>query len=112
MYDSRKLASRREQIWPQVLRETAGIDWRDAAQVELCRAFGEKPKLDFIEHATHDSTVYFTRDDQYPPLDAWVLAGMLERFRPSRMIEIGSGFSTLVSARANREWLDRSMWLT
>ena len=112
MYDSRELASRREQIWPQVLRETAGIDWRDAAQVELCRAFGEKPKFDFVEQSPDDPTVYFTRNDQYPPLDAWVLVGMLERFRPSRMIEIGSGFSTLVSARANRERLDRSVWLT
>jgi predicted O-methyltransferase YrrM len=112
MYDSREIAERRDQIWPQPPRDTIGIDWRDDSQVELCRAFGERPKFDFVEDATEDPTVYFTRNDQYPPLDAWILAGMLERFRPARMIEIGSGFSTLVSARANREWLDREMRLT
>lgn len=112
MYDSRQLAAERERLWPPAPRETIGIDWRDEAQVELASQFAAAPKLDFVADPTEDPTVYHTRNDQYPPLDAWVLAGMLERVRPARMIEVGSGFSTLVSARVNRERLDRSMHLT
>ncbi len=111
MYDTREIAARREQIWPPSPRQTVGIDWRDSAQVRLCREIGGEPKFDFA-HATDDPTVYYASNDQYPPLDAWILAGMLWHYRPARMIEIGSGFSTLVSARANREWLGGTMRLT
>jgi predicted O-methyltransferase YrrM len=36
----------------------------------------------------------------FGPLDAYVLFAMVRRFRPSRIIEIGSGYSTLVMQRA------------
>jgi SAM-dependent methyltransferase/predicted O-methyltransferase YrrM len=112
MYDVEELASRRGRLWPQTPSETPGIDWRDRSQLELCRALGAEPKLELAADPTDDPTVYYASNDQYPPLDAWVLAGLLESRRPSRMIEVGSGFSTLVSARVNRERLDHSMRLT
>jgi len=112
MYDVEELASRRSRLWPQTPRATHGIDWRDASQLELCRALGAAPKLKLAADPTGDPTEYYASNDQYPPLDAWVLAGLLERRRPGRMIEVGSGFSTLVSARVNRELLDRGMRLT
>ena len=52
---------------------------------------------------TDDPTEYFTANDQYPALDAWLLEAMLTHLRPRRMIEVGSGFSSLVTARVNRE---------
>jgi SAM-dependent methyltransferase len=112
MYDTRELASRRDRLWPPTPRETVGIDWQDSAQLDLCQVFGRQQKLDFIDDPGEDPTVYYASNDQYPPLDAWVLAGILEERRPQRMIEVGSGFSTLVSARVNRERLDLSMKLT
>jgi SAM-dependent methyltransferase len=103
---------RRSQIWPAEPRETVGIDWRDAQQLALLERFAAHEPLEFADAATPDPTEYFAANDQFPPLDAWLLAGLLEHLRPSRMIEIGSGFSTLVSARVNRERLDGSMALT
>ena len=55
--------------------------------------------------ATEDPTEYFAANDQYPALDAWLLEGLLRYLRPARMIEVGSGFSSLVTARVNREFL-------
>lgn len=113
MYDTRELATERERLWPASPRETVGIDWRVDAQLELCRTvFAGQDKFDFIDEPSDDPTEYHAGNDQYPPLDAWVLAGILEHARPARMIEIGSGFSTLIAARTNRERLGGSMQLT
>jgi len=113
--DPKELARepRRSQIWPAQPRPTIGIDWRVDEQVRLCReVFSRQRHLDFVAAAPDDPTEYFTDNDQYPPLDAWLLEAMLQHVRPRRMIEVGSGFSTLVSARVNRELLDGSMRLT
>ncbi len=113
MYNTSELAARREQLWPETPRETVGIDWRDDAQLELCQTvFARQEKLEFPDEPSGDPTEYFAANDQYPPHDAWVLAGLLEHFRPTRMIEVGSGYSTLVSARVNRERLQMGMELT
>jgi SAM-dependent methyltransferase/predicted O-methyltransferase YrrM len=112
MYDSRELAAQRGRIWPSAPRETVGIDWRQTAQIELCGVLARQAQFDFVDEPTADPTVYHALNDQYPPLDAWVLSGVLQHFRPTRMVEVGCGFSTLVSARTNRECLDMSMRLT
>jgi predicted O-methyltransferase YrrM len=112
MYDTQELKARREQLWAATPRETVGIDWREDAQLELCRTvFSRQSKLDFIDDPSDDPSEYYALNGQYPPLDAWVLAGVLEHFRPARMIEVGCGFSTLVSARVNRERLELGMHL-
>ena len=106
MYDTRELATQRERLWPASPRETVGIDWRADAQLELCRTvFSAQDNFEFIDEPSDDQTEYHAGNDQYPPLDAWVLSGILEHARPARMIEIGSGFSTLIAARTNRERL-------
>ncbi len=112
MYDARELAGEHERIWPARPREAVGIDWRSDRQLELCMdVFARQVKFDFIEEPSEDHTEYHALNDQYPPLDAWTLSGILQDIRPTRMVEIGCGFSTLVSARTNRERLDASMHL-
>jgi hypothetical protein len=108
VYDPRELASepRRSQVWPPVPRPAIGVDWRDADQVALCAGpFAAQQRLDFVDDEPADPTLYFTANDQFPALDAWALEAILRHFRPQRMIEVGSGFSSLVTARVNREQL-------
>lgn len=112
MYDTRELETQRERLWPAHPADTPGIAWRDADQLELCRTLGRQDMFEFIDDPSDDPTVYHASNDQYPPLDAWVLAALLEHYRPARMVEIGCGFSTLISARCNRERLDMQMELT
>jgi len=111
--DTRELGAepRHSEVWPGRPRETPGIDWPDDVQVALCRdVFGRQERLELSDEpeAPFD---YFTGNDQFAPFDAWVLEGFLRHLRPGRMIEVGSGFSTLLSARVNREHLDGSMQL-
>jgi SAM-dependent methyltransferase/predicted O-methyltransferase YrrM len=110
MYDARELAQRRSQIWPKQPRSTPDIDWRDEAQVALCEAvFAAQAPLELRRDESDDPSEYWALNSQYPPLDAWVLAGLLSDLRPARTIEIGSGYSSLVTARVNRERLDGTM---
>jgi predicted O-methyltransferase YrrM len=113
MYDTRELTGQRERLWPAVPRETVGINWREPSQVALCRdVFARQEHCEFSEDAVEDATEYFAMNGQYPPLDAWVLEAMMRHFRPRRMIEVGCGFSTLVTARVNREHFDSQISVT
>jgi predicted O-methyltransferase YrrM len=112
--DNRELARepRRGMVWPERARPTPGIDWNGAWQRRLAEIFAAQDRLDFEDDESSDPTRYWTRNDQYPALDAWVLEGMLRYLRPRQMIEVGSGYSSLVTARVNREFLNGSMRFT
>lgn len=45
---------------------------------------------------------FYWNNDMFPPLDAIVLYGMLREFKPKRLLEIGSGFSTEIALLASR----------
>ena len=113
MYDTNELARRHHRLWPTAPDETPGMDWRDAHQLSLCRdAFAPQRHMEFNEEPSGNPADYYILNDYYPPLDAWVLEAMLRHFQPRNMIEVGSGFSTLVSARVNRELLGGQTHLT
>jgi Methyltransferase domain len=109
MPDARELIRepRRSQIWGP--RTAAGVDWNAGGQRAFLDALAQQERLEFAREGSDDPAEYFGANGQFPPLDAWVLEGVLRRFRPRRLIEVGSGFSTLVAARVNREHLDREM---
>jgi SAM-dependent methyltransferase/predicted O-methyltransferase YrrM len=115
MPDARELQdeARHRQVWPDEAAATPGIDWCEDAQLELCRkVFAGQSRLELAVEPTADPTEYYATNDQYPALDAWVLEGLLRHLEPRRMIEVGSGYSSLVTARVNREQLARSMRFT
>lgn len=113
MFDARELAEQRDRIWPATPRPTPDVEWRESAQLELCQQiFGEQEPLALSPDQSEDPTEYWAGNDQYPPLDAWVLAALLRHLRPARMVEIGSGFSSLVTARVNREELGGELRFT
>lgn len=110
VYEVSELAARRERIWPGTQRPMLDIDWREDAQLHLCDSiFAGREPLALRESQSDDPSEYWSGNDQYPPLDALVLAAMLRHLRPARMIEIGSGFSSLVTARVNCDELAGSM---
>lgn len=111
--DTRDLAARREQVWPKKPRETVGVDWRGAEQIDLCRSvFAPEPRLELAVKPTDDPRDYYTENPMFPALDAWVLETMLRYLRPARLVEIGCGFSSLVTARVNREVLGGAIEVT
>ncbi len=113
--DPRALAAEpaRSRIWPSRPRETAGIDWRDEQQVALVRdQLAAQTQIEFPDGPTGDPRAYHSSNEMFPLLDAWFLQGILRHFRPKRMIEVGCGWSSLVTARVNREYLQGELHFT
>ncbi|HTZ64168.1 MAG TPA: class I SAM-dependent methyltransferase [Solirubrobacteraceae bacterium] len=61
---------------------------------------------------TGDPHDYHASNEMFSRLDAWMLQAMLRHFRPRRMIEVGCGWSSLMTARVNREQLGGSLDFT
>jgi predicted O-methyltransferase YrrM len=96
----------RSRIWPATPPETPGVNWRDEDQVVLCReVFARQKRMKLAETPTPNPADFYLTNDAYPPLDTWILEGMLRAIKPKRMIEVGSGYSSLVTAAVNRTYL-------
>jgi predicted O-methyltransferase YrrM len=96
------IKAREESIW-RSNKIMAGIEWREDSQLRLLQDFsGYVPEIGFpVEKQDNPSTYYYS-NDQFPILDAEVLYCILRYFKPHQMIEVGSGFSSLVTAYVNR----------
>jgi len=102
----------RSRVWPDRPPPTPGIDWRDGQQVALVRELGRQDPMVFPTSDTGDPADYHTDNEMFAPLDAWFLQGMLRHHRPARVIEVGCGWSSLVTARVNREHFGGSIDFT
>ncbi len=89
-----------EAIWER-RSHLHGIAWDERAQLRWL----EQDLLDYVEeferrYADGAIPAYTSDNVSYGPLDAHVLWAVIRRMRPTRVLELGSGFSTLVSAAA------------
>lgn len=93
--------------WP-AMPEVIGIDFNDAAHREiLTRTFPRfHPLYDYPDTLPEspDLTAFFTQNSQFSWLDARALFVLLHAWQPRRVIEVGSGFSSLLIADVNRRW--------
>jgi hypothetical protein len=89
-----------------------GVDLREDAQLalldSLSRYYDEIP---FGESANGDSRYHY-RNGFFGNSDAIVLYAMLRHFRPKRVIEVGSGYSSAVMLDTNNRFLDDAVALT
>lgn len=112
--DTRSLSApaMRARLWPERAPEQVGVEWRGEQQLALVRdeLAGQEP-MTFPE-TTADPTEFFSSNPAFAPHDAWALQAMLRALRPLRMIEVGSGWTSLLAARVNREHLGGEMRLT
>ncbi len=113
--DPGELQRDEERIWPAV-SEAPGIDFNETSQRHWLTEILPRhlPYYDYPEELPENSTddIFYTRNSQFSWLDSRILFALLREFRPQRMIEIGSGFSSLLAADANRRFLDGRMDLT
>ncbi len=54
----------------------------------------------FPKNKTSKPHEYYLKNPNFGPVDAEILYCMIRHFKPKKMVEIGSGFSTLLSAQA------------
>jgi hypothetical protein len=102
----------RSRVWPATPSDTPGIDWHGADQVRLLQELGAQSPIVLPDGPTDDPREYHVANEMFARLDGWVLQGMLRHFRPRRMIEVGCGWSSLLTARINREYLDGKLHFT
>ena len=113
--DPVELREHEAEIWPTPApSEMPGIALNSAAQLRLLEALAPfVPEISYPYDAAQGSPPrYFYSNDQYPCLDAEVLFCMLRHLRPKRVVEIGSGFSSLITAEVNRQFMSGAMEFT
>ena len=110
--DLRDIRSRADKIWKKT-REFPGIDWREEQQLALLNEIASYiPDIDFPVNKPDDPTRYYYENDQFPGLDAEFLHALIAHTKPKRYIEVGSGFSSLITAEANRKLFASSLEVT
>jgi hypothetical protein len=102
-------------LWPPH-PEVMGIDFNEASHETILREVFPRwmPDYDYPEllDETPELAQFFTRNSQFSWLDSRALFVLLREWKPRRLIEIGSGFSTLLAADVNRRFLDGSLEIT
>ena len=107
--DLKDILGRANKIWKKT-RELPGIDWREEHQLALLSEIASYvPGIDFPVSNPDDPTRYYYKNDQFPALDAEFLHALIAHTKPKRFIEVGSGFSSLITAEANRKLFGSSI---
>ncbi len=110
--DTRVLGRDASRIFPTDATEVAGVDLRTAAQLDLARRFGEL--YDELPFPTNpEPGVPFYLDNEWFSYgDAIALYGILRTYRPRRIVEVGSGFSSAAMLEVDRRFLGRATEFT
>jgi len=91
----------KKELW-ESKSELVGIDMKTQEQLKLLTqvipSFTEE--YNFPRNKTATPHEYYLENGFFPSVDAEVLHAMIRYFQPKRIIEIGSGFSTYLAARA------------
>lgn len=97
-------------ISPQLLTEhlkqprpLPALDWNEQEQLELLQNFKYRDELREMPIDQSGQLEFFYRNGSFGPIDASMLYSMIRHFRPRRIIEIGSGNSTLMAINAVRQ---------
>ena len=104
-----------ERVWP-VDPVVLGIDFNDASHVDLLtRAFPRFHALyDYPDRLPESDSLdrFFTENSQFSWLDPHVLFVLLFDRKPRRVVEVGSGFSSLLIADVNDRYFGSRMEVT
>lgn len=101
--DSADLLRREHRVWAQ-RPGLAGVDIREPDQLALLERL--RPHLATLAYpvdAPPEPGRYYYMNGMFPVLDAEFLYGAISLFKPKRVIEVGSGFSSLILADVNRQ---------
>jgi predicted O-methyltransferase YrrM len=82
-------------------RSLPGINWNEREQLSLLAQFNYQQELSAVPYKKPANALLFFYDNpSLGPADAEYLYCMVRHFKPRRLIEIGSGYSTLMAKHA------------
>lgn len=105
--DVSEVLERGERFW-QPAGDLPGIDLNDASQIRVLTEVLPKwmPDFDYpVDEADAPAGGFFLANDQFTWLDARTLFAFLCEWKPSKIIEVGSGYSTSIMLDARRRFL-------
>ncbi|HEX7914296.1 class I SAM-dependent methyltransferase [Rudaea sp.] len=104
-----ELRSEYEKIWPNQVPKLIGIDLNESYHEYVLREVFGKYYEDFQypEQGDPDTALrrFYIRNSQFSWLDARALFVLLREWRPNRIIEVGSGYSTVLISDVNERFL-------
>ena len=81
-----------------------GIKWNEEEQLNLLSQFNYQEELSGLPYSRpKDDLSFFYDNPSFGPADAEYLYCMIRHFKPARIIEVGSGYSTLMARQALRK---------
>ena len=105
----------KEKIWAPKT-ETKGIDYNDHLHINILQDIFPKyiDSFDYPDEGPHDDelTFFYNKNSQFSWLDSRSLFVLLQHIRPNKIIEVGSGYSTLLMNDVNKRYLDSSVKIT
>ncbi len=114
--DPQSLVRARDAIWPTPPPLPSGIDFNDASHIDVLeRCFPLfHADFDYPETGVDDGRLasYYRGNSQFGGLDARALFVLMRALRPRRIIEVGSGYSSLLMADVNQRFLDGQTWIS
>lgn len=112
LVDAKELSGRADKVFKPLSKDIQGIDLNEAAQLELLEQllqyYAEMP----FPEAKSDNIRYHLDNGVYPYSDGIFLYLMMRHFKPSRIIEVGSGYSSAVMLDTNERFFDGKINLT
>ena len=89
-----------------------GIDLQTNAQFELLQRLSSYYRSDLFPMDKSANSRYYFNNQYFCFSDAIFLSAMMREWRPKRIIEIGSGFSSAVMLDVNEQYFNNSIQLT
>ncbi|MGI8696388.1 MAG: class I SAM-dependent methyltransferase [Mycobacteriales bacterium] len=89
-----------------------GIDLRTDAQLRLAAEIADATRDQPFQDRPSDGPRYYFGNDYFGYGDAVVLHGLLRMWRPARLIEVGSGFSSALILDTDDRYLGGSVQMT
>ncbi len=107
----KELSQYKDILWPDNPPATFGLDIKE--QKKILEAISiYYPDYDYPERKTNNPLQFYTQNSQFSWLDSRLLFVLLRQLAPKRIIEVGSGFSTLLMHDVNRRFLDNTIDIT
>jgi predicted O-methyltransferase YrrM len=107
-----EIKQREEEIFGTGSKEIAGIDLNEEKQVELLKEIaGNYQSIPFSDEKQQHLRYYYN-NGFYCQSDGIFLNLLIRHFKPRRIIEVGSGFSSALMLDTNELFFDNSIHLT
>lgn len=108
-----RIRARESTIFAPPPEQLPGLDLRAREQLDLVERFKEYYcDLPYLPGAQPVETRYDVKNDFFSPGDAFALYGMIRHYRPKRIVEVGSGYSSAVILDTNERFFGDAIQCT